>query len=228
LQLITPTQLQRVNVDTTVQEKYVRFPTDARLLDRARERLAKTAQAEGIALRQSYARVGKRELKQQSRYAHAKQFKRAGKSTKKLKTILGRVIRDVEREAIEPSRELSELLVIGQRIFEQQRKSKNKVYSVHEPGVECISKGKAHKRYEFGCKVSLAASSKGGWLLAAQAHHHNPYDGHTLATTMAQLAKLSGREPDHAFVDSPPAGDTYQATSTLPTCPQNTSGTEMV
>src|SRR5680860_1130075 len=209
LKLIKPTQLQRVNVDTTVQEKNVRFPTDARLLDRARERWAKRAQAEGIELRQSDARVGKRELKQQSRYAHAKQFKRAGKSTKKLKTILGRVIRDVERKAVNPSRELSELLVVSKRIFEQQRKSRNKVYSVHEPGVECISKGKAHKRYEFGCKVSLAATSKGGWLLAAKAHHQNPYDGHTLAGTMAQLAKLSGREPEHAFVDMGYRGHGY-------------------
>ncbi|HZJ08475.1 MAG TPA: IS5 family transposase, partial [Trueperaceae bacterium] len=107
LKLIKPTQLQRVNVDTTVQEKNIRFPTDARLLDRARERLVKLAQVEGIELRQSYVRVGKRALKQQSRYAHAQQFKRAGKSTRKLKTILGRVIRDVERKASDPSQELT-------------------------------------------------------------------------------------------------------------------------
>lgn len=209
LQLITPMQLQRVNVDTTVQEKHIRFPTDARLLDRARERLVKQAQAEGVELRQSYARVGKRELKMQSRYAHAKQFKRARRSTKRLKTILGRVIRDVQRKASAPSIELVELLDVSKRIFEQERSSKNKAYSVHEPGVECISKGKAHKRYEFGCKVSLAATSKGGWLLAAKAHHHNPYDGHTLNTTMGQLTRLSGREPQHAFVDMGYRGHTY-------------------
>lgn len=92
MQVIKPTQLSRVNVDTTVMEKRVRFPTDARLLDRARERLVKQAQAEGIELRQSYARVGKRELLMQSRYAHAKQFKRAAKATRKLRTFLGRVI----------------------------------------------------------------------------------------------------------------------------------------
>ncbi len=127
LNLIKPAQLQRVNVDTTVQEKNVRFPTDARLLDRARERLVKQAQAEGVQLRQSYARVGKQTLLMQSRYAHAKQFKRARKATRKLRTILGRVIRDVERKATDPSRELQELLVVSKRILEQERASKNKV-----------------------------------------------------------------------------------------------------
>lgn len=210
LKLIKPTQLARVNVDTTVQEKNVRFPTDARLLDRARERLVKLAQAEGIRLRQSYARVGKRELLMQSRYAHAKQFKRARKATRKLKTILGRVIRDVERKMVNPSPELRDLLLVSKRIVEQERTSKNKVYSVHEPLVECISKGKAHKRYEFGCKVSLAATSKGGWLLAAKAHHGNPYDGHTLSETLEQLRELVGAEPEHVFVDRGYQGHGYE------------------
>lgn len=215
LNFIKPTQLQRVNVDTTVQEKNVRFPTDARLLDLARERLVKQAQAEGIGLRQSYARVGKSALLMQSRYAHAKQFKRARKATRKLKTYLGRVIRDVERKMINPSAELQELLVVSKRIVAQERKSKNKVYSVHEPGVECISKGKAHKRYEFGCKVSLAATSKGGWLLAAQAHHGNPYDGHTLTATLEQLGRLTGAVPGDVFVDMGYRGHGYEGTSVV-------------
>jgi len=210
LNLIKASQLQRVNVDTTVQEKHVRYPTDARLLNRARERLVKQAKTDGIELRQSYARLGKRELLQQSRYAHAKQFKRARRSTRKLKTFLGRVIRDVERKTDASSAELAELLVISKRIYEQQRTSKNKVYSIHEPLVECISKGKAHKRYEFGCKVSLAATSRGGWLLAAKAYHGNPYDGHTLKTTLEQLAGLAGSEPEHVFVDMGYRGHGYE------------------
>lgn len=51
------------------------------------------------------------------------------------------------------------------------------MYSVHALEVECISKGKAHKRYEFGCKVSMAATSKGGWFAGAMAVYSNPYDG---------------------------------------------------
>ena len=92
-------QCQRVNVDTTVQTKDVRFPTDARLYDRMREKLVKTAQAEGIALRQSYTRVGKESLRRQQNYAHAQQGRRAAKETRRLKTMLGRVTRDIERKA---------------------------------------------------------------------------------------------------------------------------------
>jgi len=105
--------------------------------------------------------------------------------------------------------------VVSKRIVEQERNSKNKVYSVHEPQVECISKGKAHKRYEFGCKVSIAASSEGGWLLAAQAHHGNPYDGHTLTATMEQLAKLTGAAPEQVFVDMGYRGHGYDGPSNM-------------
>jgi IS5 family transposase len=201
LKAIKPTQLQRVNVDTTVQEKHVRFPTDARLYDRARARLVNMAQARGVVLRQSYRRVGKRFLVQQQRYAHARQMKRAGRCTRKLRTILGRVIRDIERKRSNPDAEFDQLLHIARRIHEQQRHDKNKVYSVHAPEVECLSKGKAHKRYEFGCKVSVAATSKGGWFVGAQAIHGNPYDGHTLSEALEQIERVAGRAPNEAFVD---------------------------
>ncbi len=98
LKAIKPNQLKRVNVDTTVQEKHIRFPTDARLYDRARERLVIQAQALSIKLRQSYKYVGKRLLMKAQRYAHARQMKRAARCTKKLKTLLGRVIRDIKRK----------------------------------------------------------------------------------------------------------------------------------
>src|SRR5690625_7376372 len=97
LKLIKPTQLARVNVDTTVQEKNIRYPTDARSLSRARERLVDLATAEGIELRQSYVRVGKQLLHQQSRYAHARKFKRARQAAKKLRTSLGGVTRHSAR-----------------------------------------------------------------------------------------------------------------------------------
>ena len=209
LKLVKVSQLQRVNVDTTVQEKHARFPTDARLYQRARERLVKQAKAEGIALRQSYVRIGKRLLFQQSRYAHAKQFRRARRETRKLRTILGRVIRDIERKAPQPNDELASLLKLGWRLYRQQRTDKHKLYSIHAPEVECIAKGKARKRYEFGCKVSLAVTSRGGWLLAARACPGNPYDGHALKETLRQVEGVAGRAPAHVFVDMGYRGHDY-------------------
>lgn len=210
LKVIKPSQLARVNVDTTVQEKHIRFPTDPRLYDRMRQRLVVAAQQEGVALRQSYVRVGKNLLTQQSRYAHAKQFRRARRCTRKLHTILGRVIRDIERKCEQPSAETGELLIRARRLYLQQRHDEGKLYSVHAPEVECISKGKAHKRYEFGCKVALAVTSKGGWIVAAKAHEGNPYDGHILASTIDQLLSMSGREPEHVYADMNYRGHDYQ------------------
>jgi transposase, IS5 family len=210
LKIIKPSELRRVNVDTTVQEKHIRFPTDPRLYDRMRQRLVAAARREGLKLRQSYVRVGKRLLAQQSRYAHAKQWRRARGCTRKLRTILGRVIRDIERKALAPGEDLRGLLALARRLYRQKRHDKGKLYSVHAPEVECISKGKAHKRYEFGSKVALAVSSKGGWVLAAQALEGNPYDGHTLQSTMDRIVARSGTEPEHVYCDMGYRGHDYE------------------
>lgn len=209
LKAVKAFMLKRINVDTTVQEKEVRFPTDARLYDRARQRLVDAAKKRDINIRQNYNRKSKQLIAQQSRYAHARQMKRAKKCTRKLKTYLGRVIRDIGRKCSEPDRKLDRLLDISTRIFRQQRKDKNKVYSVHAPEVECISKGKAHKRYKFGCKVSVAATSKGGWFVGAMAVHGNPYDGHTLSEALEQVERIA-QKPEHAFVDMGYRGHGYQ------------------
>ena len=208
LKAIKPTQLQRVNIDTTVQEKTVRYPTDARLYDRARAKLVAAAKRVGVKLRQNYNRVSKFALLMQGRYAHARQMKRAKRQTRQLKTYLGRVMRDIQRKCPNPDAELRQLLEIAGRIFQQQPHDKNKVYSVHEPHVECICKGKAHKKYEFGCKVSVAVTSRGGWFVAAQALHGNPYDGHTLARTLEQVAKTAVL-PKLVFVDRGYRGHDY-------------------
>ena len=194
IKVIKPTQLQRVNVDTTVQTKAVRFPTDARLYNRARERLVKAARKGGIQIKQSYERVGPRLLMQQSRYAHARQMKRARACTRKLRTNLGRVIREITRQQAEPTGVLQQLLATARRIHAQQPTDKNKVYSVHEPKVCCIAKGKAGKKYEFGNKASVATTSKGGWLLGALSLPDNPYDGHTLDQQLAQVRRLLGEQ----------------------------------
>ena len=184
-----PGDLARVIVDTTVQPKNITFPTDAKLLNRAREKLVKLAKKLGVELRQSYTRVGKFALIQHQRYAHAKQFKRANRALRTLKTYLGRVIRDIARKIDgDPGLESSfaQLLSLARRVRAQERGQRGpKVYSLHAPEVECIGKGKAHKPYEFGVKVSVATTlkhSKGGQFVAhAQALPGNPYDGHTLA-----------------------------------------------
>jgi IS5 family transposase len=208
LKAVRPCQLKRVNIDTTVQEKDVRFPTDARLYDRARQRLVAAAKERGLDLRQSYNRNARRLVCQQSRYAHARQVNRARGCTRKLRTYLGRVIRDVERKCSLPDASLQSLLDIGRRIYHQQRFDKNKIYSVHEPQVECISKGKAHKRYEFGCKVSVAATSRGGWFVGAMATHGNPYDGHTLQDALKQVRRIA-QLPEQVFVDKGYRGHGY-------------------
>jgi len=195
------TQCQKVNVDTTVQTKAIRFPTDARLYDRMRETLVKTAKEEGIELRQSYTRVGKKALRRQQNYGHARQMKRSKKETRKLKTYLGRIIRDVERKANNPSSKLKDQLNLAKQLLEQSRNSKNKIYSIHEPHVKCIAKGKVHQRYEFGCKVGFVTSAKGNWILGAQAFTGNPYDGHTLENSLTQTEKLTRVNINQATMD---------------------------
>jgi IS5 family transposase len=206
---IKPSELSRVIVDTTVQPKNVMFPTDAKLLNRAREKLVRLAKLTGLDLRQSYARVGKFALIQHQRYAHAKQFKRANRMLKKLRTYLGRVIRDIRRKiagdaALEVKFE--RLLMLARRVREQQQRQRGpKVYSLHAPEVECIGKGKAHRPYEFGVKVSVATTlshAKGGQFVThVKALPGNPYDGHTLATVIPDMEALVGNTIARILVD---------------------------
>ena len=177
--LLTEKHVERVNVDTTVQEKAIAFPTDARLYHKARRVLVKAAKTLHIDLRQNYERTGKKVFLKQGRYASAGQYNRSKKETKKLKIMLGRVIRDIQRKCSNPEGRLVKVLQIAQDIFTQKRGNKNKMYSVHAPEVECLSKGKVHKKYEFGCKVAMVSSSKDNWILAIDAVHGNPFDGHS-------------------------------------------------
>jgi IS5 family transposase len=213
--VIRPAELKRINVDTTVQTKAIRFPTDARLYQRMRERLVKVARAEGLTIKQSYEHVGRRLLMQSSRYAHARQMKRARACTRKLKTQLGRVVREIERQVETPSNKLAKLLQTAHRIHAQQRHDKNKIYSVHEPEVECIAKGKAGKQYEFGNKVSVAVSSRGGWFVGAKSFLGNPYDGHTLAEQMKQVENLIGDKVSEMHVDMGYRGHDYDGPVTV-------------
>jgi IS5 family transposase len=205
-----PADTRQVIVDTTVQPKNVMFPTDAKLIHRARERLVRLARKMGLDLRQSYVRVGKLALIKHQRYAHAKQFKRANKALRKLKTYLGRTMRDIARQiAGKGDREAIfkwPLYQASTVLEHKQRQRGRKIWSLHAPEVECIGKGKAHAPYEFGVKVSVATTlkrSKGGqFALHAKALPGNPYDGHTLASIIPDMEKTIGNQISRILADA--------------------------
>ena len=207
---IKPADLACAVVDTTVQPKNVTFPTDAKLVNRAREKLVTLAKKLGVELRQSYARVGKLALVKHQRYAHARQFDRARKALRKLKTYLGRVIRDIARKidgapALETA--FARLMSLARRVRDQERGQRGpKVYSLHAPEVECIGKGKPHKPYEFGVKVSVATTLKrckgGQFVTHVQALPGNPYDGHTLARVIPAIEALLGNTIERLHTDA--------------------------
>ncbi len=220
---MAPQDTRRVVIDTTVQPKNVMFPTDAKLMHRAREKLVSLAKKTGLDLRQSYSRVGKFALIKHQRYAHAKQFKRAGRCLRTLKTYLGRTIRDIGRR-IAGDDELRDIfrqpLHLASRVIEQRQNQRGKkVYSLHAPEVECIGKGKAHAPYEFGVKVSVATTlhrSKGGqFALHAKALPGNPYDGHTLAEIIPGMEKTIGNGIERILADAGYRGHNAPLTHTF-------------
>jgi transposase, IS5 family len=202
--VIEKRDLTEVLVDTTVMEKAITYPTDSKLYLKSLLRLNRVARQSGIELRQSYTRTAKRMAAQIGRYAHAKQFRRMHRELKKLKGRLGRVVRDLERKTaswdVVPEA-LTRELALAHRLLSQQRTGANKLYSLHAPEVECISKGKAHKRYEFGVKVGVVASLKKPFILAAHALPGRPYDGHTLMRSLAQATLNTGVKIKTAVAD---------------------------
>ena len=206
---VPKSDLARVTVDTTVQEKNITFPTDSKLLYKAIRKLGDAAKSRGIPLRQSYVRVGKAAAVKASRCAHAKQYKRMRRQLRKLRTYVGRLIRDIHRNTTDIDDGLATLLNRADRIRRQQPKDSKKLYSLHEPEVQCISKGKAHKRYEFGQKVAVATTNRSNWIVAAPLMPDNPYDGHTLSDTLATVENVTGVAVTDAYVDKGYRGHGY-------------------
>ena len=194
--------LKRVNADTTTQEKNLRYPTDARLYDRMRGTIVSQARKEGLRLRQTYSRTGPRLLREQACLSRSRKYRKAMAVPRKLKARLGRVVRDVRRKTNgKPSDEMVGLLKLAQRILSQTRSDSGKVYCVHEPTVECLSKGKPHKKWEFGNKVSFVTTAKGNWIVGAQGLHGSPYDGRILRNALEQTERLVGRMPEQVACD---------------------------
>jgi IS5 family transposase len=194
-----------VIVDTTVMPKAIAHPTDSRLLERSRQHMVKFAQDNGLNLRQNYNREAPRLATQVGRYAHAKQYKRMRAAIKTLRTRVGRVQRDVQRQLAKLPEQAQargqDLLQRVGRILTQKTKDKNKLYALHAPEVECISKGKARNPYEFGVKVTLATTLKEGLVVGMRSMPGNPYDGHTLDETIEQVSILANHRPRTVMVD---------------------------
>jgi IS5 family transposase len=194
---------KEVLIDTTVQEKNITFPTDSKLHKKIIEGCRKISEKENIKLRQRYTRIVKQLMIEQRFRDHPKKRKRANAAARKLKTIAGRLVRDVERKLDDIDR-LSlydEQLWVYYLVLGQKRDDKNKIYSFHAPEVKCISKGKEHKKYEFGNKSSFAITKKSGIVIGAMAFEDNIYDGHAIEPQLEQVEDLIGRLPETALVD---------------------------
>lgn len=204
-QTVKPNDFHSVTVDTTVQEKAITYPTDGKLYERCRQHLVRLAGQKGIKLRQNYNRKAPYLLLMANRYHHAKHMKRKRKALKQLKTLVGRVYRDIERQLPQQTSNVQtafqETLEKSQRILNQQRQDKDKLYSFHAPEVECIAKGKVHKKYEFGVKVGITVTNNSNFILGARSFPGNPYDGHTLESCLEQAEILSGTRAKEVFVD---------------------------
>jgi IS5 family transposase len=217
---VTPRGLAEIVVDTTVMEKAIAHPTDSRLYERARRSLVTLAHKAGITLRQNYNRKAPRLAAQAGRHAHARQFRRMRKVLRTLKGYTGRVLRDIGRKlgAIPEGglrTRIEQRMALVTRLLRQTPKSAGKIYALHEPEVDCISKGKARVRYEFGCKVSIATTLTGGFVVGMRSMPGNPYDGHTLPDALQQVETLTGSCPSLAVVDRGYRGHGAHGTTVL-------------
>lgn len=186
-------------IDTTVQEKNITYPTDNKLHRKMIKKCVAIAEQQGIELRQSYTRVLKRlSLDQRFRH-HSKNYKKARKADRKVKTIAGRMVRELERKL--PAGLYATELALFNKVLSQKRNDHNKIYSLHEPHVQCISKGKEHKKYEFGSKVSVTSTKNSNVIIGAINIEKNDYDAHTLDPALEQQQRLTGHILKRGFVD---------------------------
>jgi IS5 family transposase len=188
-----------VSVDTTVQEKNITFPTDSKLHRKIIIKCQQIATKEQLPVRQSYTRTLKKLAIDQRFRNHPRNKGKARKADKKVKTIAGRLVRELERNL--PTDSLYQNnLELFKKVLAQKRNDGKKIYSLHEPDVQCISKGKEHKKYEFGNKVSIIHTQHTGVIVGAKSFR-NEYDGHTLEPALQQVEKLTGKAPRSATVD---------------------------
>ena len=198
---VTEKELEEVMIDSTVQEKNITFPTDAKLYRKIIERVLKMSGREHISLRRSYTREVKA-LKMKVRFMnHPKRMKEGRRAVKHLRTIAKAMVNDISRKMSDAQMSFYRKDIdLYHRVIRQERGDKDKVCSLHEPEVECISKGKEHKKYEFGNKRAIVKTGS-GLIVGALAFHGNPYDGHTLPAHLEQVRRLTGYTPKEALTD---------------------------
>ena len=177
-------------IDSTVQEKNITFPTDAKLHKKIVNKVLDIVHKLELPLRQSYTFVLKRIYRDQRFRNHPKNRNNAIKADRKLRTIAGRLVRELKRN-LGNNHGYDKLLGIFEAILSQKRNSPQKIYSIHEPEVLCISKGKEHKKYEFGNKVSIIRSATG--VILGAMSFRNEYDGHTIEASLEQVERLTKR-----------------------------------
>ena len=195
-------QEQDIVVDTTVQEKNVTFPTDTKLHAKIIQKCVKIADEIGLPLRRSYRRTLPQLLKTAWGGRSPAARKAAKKAKKKIKTIAGALVRELKREFYPHETKLYQRRIeLFERVLAQEKNDKNKVYSLHEPEVACIAKGKVHKQYEFGAKAAIALTKTTGILVGAQSFTGNPYDGNTLESLLNQTETLTKSRPKRAVGD---------------------------
>ena len=191
-----------VSVDTTVQEKNITYPTDDKLYKKIIKKCWAIADKEVIDLRQSYTRVVKK-LGNQQRFKGTKHgAKAARKANKKIQIIAGRLVREIARKL--PLTSLGKYLPalkLYQRVLSQKRGDSDKIYSLHEPDVKCYSKGKEHKKFEFGSKVSVLIDQHTGIIMGAINFTQTLHDSKTMPEVLEQYERLNGRQPKEVFVD---------------------------
>ena len=190
---------EHISADTTVQEKNITYPADNKLQRKIIKKCRQIAQSEGVNLRQTYTRTLKKLAVEQRFSRHPKNKNRAAKASRKVKTIAGRLVRELQRKLPDNHTHSSSLNTFN-KVLEQTKNSKNKIYSLHKPQVQCISKGKEHKKYEFGNKVSILYTQNTGVIVGALSFG-NPYDGHTLDDALKQYERLLGKAPASITAD---------------------------
>ncbi len=188
-----------VNVDTTVQSKNVTFPTDSKLQKKVIQKCLDIAKKEGLQLRQTYTRTLKKLYVDLRFSKHPKNRKKVKKAQRSIKTIAGRLIRELNR-LLPINNPYAENLLLFERVLQQKRTSSNKIYSLHEPDICCISKGKEHQMYEFGNKVSIVVTQHTGVIVGAKSFR-NEFDGHTLVESLEQTLAIKTSKIKTATVD---------------------------
>lgn len=186
---------KQVIVDTTVQEKNVTYPTDGKLAMKMIHHLHKIAKAEGIQLRRTYVKEIKQHRISLRFFRHPKKIKKARAAMKRLETITGILIRDIQRNLSEDKHShYEETFGVFKKVIGQKQKDKHKIYSLHEPHIYAIAKGKDHKKYEYGVKASIVTTQKSGIIIGVAAHATNEHDSKTLKTAL-QSANANRTSP---------------------------------